>query len=178
MHVNPDSPDGRVRPAQPADARAIATVHIATWRDAYAGLLPRGVLANLDVDEWAATHHGRLSAPAGGRFALVFESESRVGGFVSGGPGRDELPGGEVYAIYVDPAFQGRGAGRRLLAAAEQKLARAGFTDASLWVLAGNAPARGFYEAQGWRGDGSRKPWPVTDGVSVPEVRYVKRIAC
>jgi len=177
MHVIPDSPDGRVRPAEPADARALAAVHVATWRDAYAGLLPGEVLASLDAGAWAARHHGRLTAPAEGTFVLVFEVEGEVAGFVSGGRGRDELPGGEVYAIYVDPRRQGRGAGRRLLAAAEQKLAEAGFTDASLWVLAGNAPARGFYEAQGWHGDGTRKPWPVTESVSVPEVRYVKRIA-
>jgi ribosomal protein S18 acetylase RimI-like enzyme len=177
VEMFPDVPAGQIRPARPSDSRALAAVHIGTWRDAYAGLLPGEVLAGLDLDEWAARHHGRLSAPADGTFVLVFESEGRVAGFVSGGPSRDEFPGGEVYAIYVDPGCQGRGGGRRLLAAAEQKRAGAGFTDASLWVLAGNGPARGFYEAQGWHGDGTGKPWSVSDGVSVPEIRYVKRIA-
>ncbi len=152
-------------------------MHMATWRDAYAGLLPGEFLACLDVNEWAERHRGRLADPAEGTFRLVLESEGQIGGFVFGGPSRDDFPGGEVYAIYVDPARQGRGAGCRLLAAAERKLAESGFTDASLWVLAANRPARGFYESQGWHGDGSEKAWEVTDGVSVMEVRYAKRIA-
>jgi ribosomal protein S18 acetylase RimI-like enzyme len=168
---------GLERAAHPADAQAIAAVHVATWRDAYAGLLPDELLAGLDVDEWAERWRGRLAAPAEGTFALVFETAGQVGGFVSGGPSRDEFPGGEVYAIYVDPACQGRDAGRRLLAAAARHLAEARFTDASLWVLADNDPARGFYESQGWRGDGSQRPWEPAAGYSVTEVRYVRRLA-
>ncbi len=177
MDTVSDFPAGQIRPAWAADAPALAAVHVATWRDAYAGLLPDEFLAGLDPREWAERRRARLIAPAEGTFELVFESEGRVAGFVSGGPSRDGFPGGEVYAIYVDPGCQGRGAGRRLLAAAERVLAAAGFTDASLWVLADNHPARGFYEAQGWHGDGTLKPWPMTGGVSVPEARYVKRIA-
>ncbi len=176
VEVEPVS-DGLVRPARLADAEAIAAVHVATWRDAYAGLLPGEVLAGLDVDEWAERWHGRLAAPADGVFTLVFETEGRIGGFVSGGPSRDQVAGGEVFAIYVDPAGQGRGAGRRLLAAAVRCLAEGGFTAASLWVLAGNRPARGFYESQGWRSDGTEQPWTHSGGESVTEVRYVRPLA-
>jgi ribosomal protein S18 acetylase RimI-like enzyme len=171
------SPASLIRPARPADARAIAAVHVATWRHAYAGLLPDDVLAGLDVDEWAGRWRGRLAAPAEGTFVLVFEQEGRVGGFVSGGPSRDEFPGGEVYTIYVDPACQGRGAGGRLLAAAARHLAEDHFTDASLWVLAGNRPARGFYESQGWHSDGTEQPWTHLGGDTVTEVRYVMSLA-
>jgi ribosomal protein S18 acetylase RimI-like enzyme len=152
-------------------------VHIATWRDAYAGLLPGEFLASLDLDEWAQRRHRRLAAPAEGTFELLFETEAGVVGFVSGGPSRDEFPGGEVYAIYVDPGCQRCGAGRALLAAAERRLAEAGFGDASLWVLADNRAARGFYESQGWRCEGSTGQWPVADGVSLTEVQYVKSLA-
>jgi ribosomal protein S18 acetylase RimI-like enzyme len=169
-------PEGVIRAARPADARAIATVHVATWRDAYAGLLPAEVLAGLDVDERAQRWNHNLAAAIEGRFVLVFEEDGRVGGFVSGGPSRDQFPGGEVYAIYVDPACQGRGAGRRLLAAAARHLAQDRFTDASLWVLADNHPARGFYESQGWRSDGTEQPWTHPDGKAVMEVRYVTKL--
>jgi ribosomal protein S18 acetylase RimI-like enzyme len=168
-----DDADG-LRAARLDDAEGIAAVQIATWRDAYAGLLPGEILASLDAGAWAERWRGRLAAPAGAVFTLVFEADGRVRGFVSGGPSRDELPGGEVYAIYVDPACQGRGAGRRLLAAATRLLADAGFAAASLWVLAGNQPARGFYESQGWRFDGTEKPWPLSGHASVPEVRYIR----
>jgi ribosomal protein S18 acetylase RimI-like enzyme len=168
---------GLIRAARPADARPIAAVHVATWRAAYAGLLPDEVLAGLDTGEWAQRWNRNLAASAEGRFVLVFEQDGRVGGFVSGGPSRDQFPGGEVYAIYVDPARQGRGAGSRLLTAAARHLAEAHFTDASLWVLAGNHPARRFYESQGWRSDGTEQPWAQPGGDAVMEVRYVMSLA-
>jgi ribosomal protein S18 acetylase RimI-like enzyme len=141
--------DGSLRAAIPDDAQGIAAVHVATWRDAYAGLLPDEMLAGLDVGEWAGRWRDRLAAAAEDMITLVFEAEGRLRGFVSGGPTREEFPGGEVYAIYLDPGWQGRGAGRSLLAAATRLLADAGFTDASLRVLAGNRPARGFLRVPG-----------------------------
>jgi itaconate CoA-transferase len=167
---------GGLRAACPGDAQGIAAVHVATWQDAYAGLLPDDFLAGLDVREWAERWRGRLGATAEGMFTLVFEADGQVRGFVSGGPSRDESPGGEVYAIYLDPGWQGRGAGRSLLAAATRLLADAGYAGASLCVLAGNRPARGFYESQGWHCDGTEMPWTLPDGSSVPEVRYVRTL--
>jgi ribosomal protein S18 acetylase RimI-like enzyme len=160
-----------------ADAEAIAAVHVATWQDAYAGLLPGDVLAGLDVGQWAERWRSRLAEPAEGLFVLVIDEGDRIGGFVSGGPSRDRFAGGEVYTIYVPPGHQGRGAGRRLLQAATRQLAGARFTAASLWVLADNRPARGFYESQDWHADGAQKPWTLTGGDTVQEVRYVKNLA-
>jgi hypothetical protein len=37
--------DGVIRAAGPDDAHPIAVVHVATWQDAYAGLLPDEFLA-------------------------------------------------------------------------------------------------------------------------------------
>jgi ribosomal protein S18 acetylase RimI-like enzyme len=174
--VNGAEAGGVVRAARPDDAQAIAEVHVATWREAYAGLLPDELLAGLDVAEWAGRWRDRLSAPPDGMFTLVFEADGHVRGFVSGGPSRDGFPGGEVHAIYLDPRCQGRGTGRQMLEAATRLLADAGFAAASLWVVSGNHAARGFYEAQGWRRDGTEHQWPAADGISVPEVRYVRKL--
>jgi GNAT superfamily N-acetyltransferase len=172
-----DWPGGLVRPAVAEDARAIAAVHVATWRDAYAGLLPDEILAGLDVDERAETWRGRLADPPDGGFVFVAELGGEVRGFVSGGPSRDSGAGGEVYAIYVDPGWQGRGAGSRLLQAAAECLAGAGFTEARLWVFADNHPARGFYESQGWRPDGTEQQWTYR-GTSerLTDIRYVRNL--
>ncbi len=176
MHVA-DPSGGLVRPAVLQDARAIAAVHVATWRDAYAGLLPGHFLDGLDVDERAQTWRGRLAAMPDGLFVFVFELDGEVRGFVSGGPGRDGGAGGEVYAIYVDPGSQGQGAGRRLLQAAVECLTGAGFTQAGLWVFADNHPARSFYESQGWRPDGTEQSWTYQGvGESLTDVRYVRNL--
>jgi ribosomal protein S18 acetylase RimI-like enzyme len=169
-----DPPGGLVRPAVPGDAAAIAAMHVATWRDAYAGLMPGEILDGLDVGQRAQTWRGILAAPPDGVFVLVLERHGEVQGFVSGGPHREGGVGGEVFAIYVDPLGQGLGGGRLLLRAACRHLAGAGFAEASLWVLATNRAARGFYESQGWRPDGTEQPWTYHGaGENLTEVRYV-----
>jgi ribosomal protein S18 acetylase RimI-like enzyme len=170
-------PPGLVRAAVPEDADAIAAVQVATWRDAYAGLMPGEILDALDVGQRAGTWRGILAAPPDGVFALVFERHGQVRGFVSAGPHRGGHARGEVFAIYVDPSCQGQGAGRRLLEAAGRRLAEAGFAEASLWVLATNRAARGFYESQGWRADGAEQPWTYHGvGEGLTEVRYVANL--
>ena len=172
-----DPPGGLVRPAVPQDARAIAAVHVATWRDAYEGLLPDDLLDALDVDQRAEAWRGRLAALSGALFVFVFELDAKVRGFVSGGPQRDGGVAGEVYAIYVEPGSQGRGAGRQLLQAAVDCLTAAGFAEARLWVFADNHPARGFYESQGWRPDGTEQPWTYRGvGEGIMDVRYKRNL--
>jgi len=168
---------GVVRPAAVADAGAIAAVHVATWQDAYAGLMPDEILDGLDVSQRAQTWRGILASPPDGVFVLVFERDGEVRGFVAGGPHREGRASGEVFAIYVDPPCQGLGAGRRLLDAACRYLASAGFAEASLWVLATNRAARGFYESQGWRPDGTEQSWTHHGiGEGLTEVRYVTNL--
>ncbi len=173
-------PPAHIRPAVVADARSIAVVHVAGWRSAYAGLLPAGLLAGLDVDRRAARWRERFAEMRDGMFVLVFEEDGQIRAFVSGGPSREGggIPGvgGEVYAIYVDPAYQGRGAGTQLLEAAARRLAGAGYAQASLWVLTENTPARAFYESRGWHWDGTEHEWTYEGGSSM-EVRYVTDLA-
>ena len=88
--------------------------------------------------------------------------------------GRDEPGIGELYAIYVLPSAWSTGAGRALLERAEERLAD-DYDEATLWVLEDNPRARRFYEAAGWRPDGTQKAEPRWD-VSAPEVRYRKRL--
>ena len=67
----------------------------------------------------------------------------------------------------------GHGLGAVLLRRTEQRLARCGFVEATLWVLTGNERGRRFYERHGWRPDGASKRerlWEAT----VDEVRYRK----
>ena len=51
-----------LRDATAADAHALATVHVASWRAAYRGLMPDEVLAGLSVPEREQLWSDRLTA--------------------------------------------------------------------------------------------------------------------
>lgn len=169
----------RVRAATSEDARAIAEVHVASWRAAYRGLLPDGYLDRLSVDEREAQRREHLDDPAGEWGTLVVEEDGRVVGFVTFGPSRDEdaPPGtGEVPAIYLDPAVVGTGIGRDLFAQATTGLRHAGYGRATLWVLEANERARRFYEKAGWTWDGATSRHDF-DCANEPMVRYAVDLA-
>jgi ribosomal protein S18 acetylase RimI-like enzyme len=60
---------------------------------------------------------------------------------------------GWINYLAVDPTRQRRGLGRELMSAAEALLLAAGCPKINLQVRDGNAAARGFYEAIGYRLD-------------------------
>ena len=159
----------RVRSATPADARAIAEVHVGTWRHAYAHVFPADFLAALSVDRreefWS---HSAATTPED---LFVAEEDGRIVGFAAVGRAEDEAEEvGQLHAIYVDSAYWGTGAGAALMDAAVQRLRTTGFEHAILWVLEDNPRARRFYERHGWTLDGRRRE-RIGD-VEVDEVRY------
>jgi len=104
----------------------------------------------------------------------VVEVNARIVGFASTGPARDEdLPvgAGELEAIYLAAEFWSTGLGRPLFDRAVGDLRERGLDPLILWVLAGNVRGRRFYDAMGWRADGSSRPIDF-DGTAVEEVRY------
>ncbi len=169
----------QVRRATVHDAERVGHIKVVGWRAAYAGLLPDATLNSLSEADQANRFRARITDSETGNSPImrVAESDREVVGYVSLGPYRwDDLPGfGEIYALYVDPAHWGAGAGRRLMAAAEVDLARQGFAEAALWVLEANSAGRRFYEHLGWLSDGERGERCEVE--NAPEVRYRKRLA-
>jgi len=160
-----------IRPAEPADARALAEVHVAAWRESYRGLMPDAAIEAKSVADREAQWLRTLTTDRPGADVLVAEAaEGAIVGFVSAGPQRDPGLGtiGEIYAIYVLRAHQGRGIGRALFQAATRALLSRGIDSVGLWVLEGNDPASRFYERQGGRPGG-------TDEEEVGGVRLLHR---
>jgi GNAT superfamily N-acetyltransferase len=159
-----------VRLAQAADALAVETIRVQGWQAAYRQILPPPALDALPIDE--TRWRERIESPPTGWTILVAERAAAIIGFAALGPSRDERSLGELYAIYVDPAAWSEGAGRALIARAEEHLARA-YSTATLWVLTGNDRARRFYQLAGWHPDGATKT-QERFGVEAEEVRYRK----
>jgi ribosomal protein S18 acetylase RimI-like enzyme len=161
-----------LRPARPADALAVAGVHVRAWQAAYEGLIDAEFLAALRPEDRAESYSFGADGPAAPETILASEGDE-VLGFATTGPSRDaDAPGmGEIYALYVDPPHWGAGIGRLLLGEARESLRRRGFAAAILWVLVGNEGAMRFYRADGWCRDGAERleqPYGVVSRV----IRY------
>jgi GNAT superfamily N-acetyltransferase len=162
-----------VRPARPADADAIAGIHVRSWRAAYPDIVPQQILDRLSVERRAASWRTTLESDGEERVWVV-EDVGRVRGFASIGPARDDDLGrgsGELYAIYLEPEAWSLGLGRALFAQAVQDMRDRGFDPLVLWVLTDNARGRHFYEAAGWGPDETSRMLDF-DGTPIEEVRY------
>jgi GNAT superfamily N-acetyltransferase len=147
-----------IRAARSDDAVAVAGVHARAGRAAWSGFLG-DVLAEPDLPVW----RDRVAADG----FLVAERDGVVVGFA-----RADVGTGEVALLYVDPAEQGRGTGRRLLAVVLGRLRAAGWDRARLRTEERNAGPRAFYERAGWRPTGEvlEREW---SGRRLREVWYV-----
>lgn len=122
----------RIRRVAPDDIPALARIAAASYRTAFANILDRRALAARDAGFFARRFRRlrrrmRLASVAG--HAVGFSVTTR----------------GHLDMLFVDPARQGRGAGRWLLAECERRGTR------SLECFRDNHAARRFYERAGWR---------------------------
>jgi ribosomal protein S18 acetylase RimI-like enzyme len=148
-----------LRDGTPADARAIATVLVRSWRAAYRGLLPDDVLADLSVSDRERLWSDTLTARPVHTRVVVAAVGGAIVGFAATGPplvidDRADPTLGDLYALYLDPDVWRRGIGTRLHAAALERLRSCGFTHAGLWVLDTNERALRFYDRHGWTDTG------------------------
>jgi len=140
----------QVRVAALDDAQAIAQVQVSTWQHTYRGILPQAFLESLDVERSAESWQAVIGDKR--RTTLVVDAPGVVG-FCTAGPSRGEHYGyrGEVEAIYILPAEQGRGHGTALIRATMRWLAERELEPVLVWALEANAAAHGFYESLGAR---------------------------
>jgi GNAT superfamily N-acetyltransferase len=151
----------------------MARVHVDAWKTTYRGIVPDAHLDGLTCESDIARGFGRwLKDPPEGSAHLVATSASgEIVGFAVCGPNREADPdfSGELGAIYILKAHQGRGVGRALVREVARHLVGIGLTTMIVWVLEQN-PYRRFYEKQG--GTATRRRVVPVAGVPLPEVGY------
>jgi len=156
------------------DARAIAEIHVATWRAAYAGIVPDDFLAGLSVEKRES--YWREQIPLGHQKIVVAKLDTDVIGWIAYGASRDDDAGygaAEIWAIYVSPEFWSDGVGRNLWLHSQSHLVTEGYRSVSLWVLAANSRAINFYKKAGFVPDPSGNKEFEIGGTPLREVRYV-----
>jgi len=106
----------QIRPAEPADAEAVARLHVDAWRTAYRGLVPDSFLESLDWNRRAQRFRESLAQKD--EETYLVELEGVVLGFVTLGACRDEDVDpevvGEIWGIYLAPQHWRKGIGRQL----------------------------------------------------------------
>jgi GNAT superfamily N-acetyltransferase len=149
-----------LRAATPDDLAAIASLHLASARAAFAHI---GPVERLEPRDWAAD-----LAAAETALVAVSEQDDEVVGFAFVG-------GCELRFFYTHPRVWGHGAGRALLAAAEDALRGAGCEEPVVYTEERNERPLRVYAAAGWQPDGGVKERDWL-GVRIRELRLVKRL--
>jgi len=146
------------RLATPADADAIAALHVQAWDDTYRGLLPDPEIDARSFDVRQQQWRNQLADTAKRTYLIPHM------GFVQVGPQPDPAHAAQypefLFALYLVRAAQGRGLGRRLMATA----CRHPFI---ALCLSTNVQARAFYRHLGGielaEVEGPNGPDDVTD---------------
>jgi ribosomal protein S18 acetylase RimI-like enzyme len=158
-----------VRPARPGDVDEIVDIGLRSWREGFRDVVPRGLMP--DAGGLRARIRERIAQ--GGPSIAVGELNGRVRGWITFGASRDagaDPSVGEIWALNVHPAAWRRGIGRELVRYALDRLARAPFSEATLWTFRDTPRSRSFYEALGFEHDGATQRREASGGTI--EVRY------
>ncbi|MBD5140441.1 MAG: GNAT family N-acetyltransferase [Ruminococcus sp.] len=161
-----------IRQLLPEDDRlAVSRIYSESWRHAYKGIVPQSFLDGLSEGDWVK------NLDMEGRYSLVAIADGKLIGTSSYCKSRFEkfAEYGEIISIYFLPEYMGKGYGKKLLAAAVEKLSEMGFRDVFLWVLEENHNARAFYERCGFSPSGERMTSEI-GGKTLAELQYCYHI--
>jgi ribosomal protein S18 acetylase RimI-like enzyme len=160
----------RIRKAHRRDAAAIATLHAASWRSAYRGLLPARRLGP-ELDRNRQRHWRTALATARPRdVVLLAEAENRTLGFIA-----VWVTARSAYIdnLHVEPGARGRRIGEALMREAARRLVARGVRQAALWAFVANRPAIGFYNRLG--GEANRRSFREFPPATAPCQRLTWR---
>jgi ribosomal protein S18 acetylase RimI-like enzyme len=154
-----------LRPAEAADAAAVASIWHSGWRDGHLGHVPEELVAVRTEDSFKARAADRIGD------TTVALAGNEVAGFVM-------VMDDEVEQVYVSSDHRGSGVAGTLLAEAERQVIASGHSRAWLAVATGNLRARRFHERNGWTDAGAFDYPAATEAgpIPVPCHRYVKDV--
>jgi ribosomal protein S18 acetylase RimI-like enzyme len=146
----PSSSAVLILPAGPADAEALAHVHVRSWRETYRGLLPDAYLARMSEADFTRRFRRALTLPGPNDATLIAAAPDGLLAYAQAGPSRARVADeAEIATLYVLRRAQGLGLGKRLMAGSARALMAQGAKSLALSVLRDNLRARGFYEHLG-----------------------------
>ena len=165
-----------IRKATPEDARGWETLGIQVWRDAYRHIFPEEVFLEKEsrleekiarFNDWAKNDSESIT--------YVAENGGKIIGIMCGSIRSSYEPlhtdYADLIALYVDPAYQGRGIGTAFRKTFEEWARVNGASQYVIGVLKENHKARNVYEAWGGKLSEHEEGF-VKRNVSYPVVFY------
>lgn len=167
-----------VRPATVRDAKAIAEIHATSSQAAFKALFPGEQAPVISADKGQAYWRDAIEFAEPQVYVAV--DGEKVVGFVGFDRSRDKgTPNttGEIWAIYLDPAYWGQGAGLALWDAARDGLVEEGCTKVSIWVPLGNERALRFHDLAGFKREMTTIKTVPMGSVKVEEIRMKRDLS-
>jgi GNAT superfamily N-acetyltransferase len=153
--------DVSVRPARSADAAELGRIQVATWRWGYRAVLPAEVLDGLTEEAAGQAWHAAISDPPTPQHRVLVALEgAHAVGFAAFGPTDEREPGDpdeptvDVATVLVEPRWQRRGHGSRLLAALADHVRDDGTARVIVWIPEADTTMREFLIGAGWAPNG------------------------
>ena len=165
-----------IRPVRPEDARGWETLGIQVWRAAYGHIFPEEVFLEKEnrLEEKVARFNDWAKNDAES-ITYVAEHDGKIIGIMCGSIRSFYEPFlsdyADLIALYIDPAFQGRGIGTAFRKTFEEWAGQNGASQYVIGVLKENHKARKVYEAWGGKLSEQEKDF-VKQNVAYPEVFY------
>ena len=138
-----------IREATKSDAEAIASIHSLSWQSTYRNIMTDGYL-DKELPDIKRSHWQKVcNDPPTGAVLLIAYSRNEPIGFIAAY--KDHIPDYDYYIdnIHVQPTLKGKGIGKRLMAAAMDKILSLGATSVALTVFIENTSAIAFYKKLG-----------------------------
>lgn len=132
----------KIRSATKRDLPDIASLHIRSWRSAYAGILPSAFLGEPLEREFNRYWHDVELRP---RDVVMVAEEEDLCGFIAVWC----RPKPYIDNLHVAPSLRSKNIGTALLTSAFRALLHQGHETACLWVFESNPRAIRFYERMG-----------------------------
>ncbi len=159
-----------IRVAQVEDAGRIADLHTQSWRETYQGILPPQYLGETIAEERMTYWQQTMSDLSQDDFVLLLEEGSQCLGFVCVLQQREAGHDALIDNLHIQPGQTGQGLGRKLLAAAVERLIELKANTVCLWVFDDNRPTVQFYKRLGGKAD--RHGIDEFAGADAPHSRY------
>ena len=169
----------KVRPATLRDAKNIAELHNATVREAFKALIADAQIPAVPLEKRQAYWREAIeySEP---QVLVALDDEDKIVGFVGFDRSRDKgTPPtmGEIWAIYANADYWGKGVGLALWDAARDGLQDEGCTHVSVWVALSNERALRFHDLAGFKREMSSAKTVAIGTVKVEEIRLKRALA-